>query len=181
VLNILSIAAALGVTVAVFTWGWLRAVVGVTEPVPLEDVVPMLMFAIVFGLSMDYEVFLLSRVREEWRESPELPGSVVPGLASTARVISAAAAIMVSVFLSFTLANDVVVKMIGFGLAVAVFLDATVIRLVLVPATMSLLGERNWWLPGWLDRALPHVDLEGAVPVTPYRQEDEVALPRSTA
>jgi len=179
-LNLLSIAAALGVTVAVFTWGWLRSLVGLTEPVPLEDVVPMLMFAIVFGLSMDYEVFLLSRVREEWALGGDSRGSVVRGLASTARVISAAAAIMVSVFLAFTLASDVVVKMIGVGLAVAVLLDATVIRLVLVPATMSLLGDWNWWLPRWLDRLLPHVDVEGAVPVTPYGQVTDVPMARPT-
>ena len=166
VLNLLSIAGALGFTVAVFTWGWLRELVGLREAVPLESIVPMLMFAIVFGLSMDYEVFLLSRVREEWRLGGDSRGSVVRGLTATARVISAAAAIMVSVFLAFTLSDDPVVKMIGLGLAVAVFLDATVIRLVLVPATMSLLGDLNWWLPRWLDRVLPHVDVEGAVPVT---------------
>jgi len=154
-LNLLSIAAALGVTVAIFTWGWMRDVVGLAEPVPIEDVVPMLMFAIVFGLSMDYEVFLLSRVREEWLRDGDGRDSVVRGLASTARVISAAAAIMVSVFLSFTLSGDVVVKMMGVGLAVAVLLDATVIRLVLVPATMSLLGDLNWWLPRRFARHFP--------------------------
>src|SRR3954451_8328255 len=180
-LNLLSIAAALGVTVAVFTWGWLRQLVGLSEPVPLETVVPMLMFAIVFGLSMDYEVFLLSRVREEWRLGGDIRGSVVRGLTATARVITAAAAIMVSVFLAFTLSSDPVVKMIGLGLAVAVFLDATVIRLVLVPATMSLLGDLNWWLPRWLDRLLPHVDVEGAVPVTPPYQDTEVPIARPTA
>src|SRR5207302_542381 len=189
-LNLLSIAAALGVTVAVFTWGWLRALVGLHEAVPLETVVPMLMFAIVFGLSMDYEVFLLSRVREEWRVGGDSRGSVVRGLTATARVITAAAAIMVSVFLAFTLSSDVVVKMIGLGLAVAVFLDATVIRLVLVPATMLLLGDLNWWLPHWLDRLLPHVDVEGAVPVTlplvapaarSGRQETEEPMARPTA
>ena len=166
-LNILSIAAALGVVVAVFTWGWLRQLVGVSETVPLVDVVPMIMFAIVFGLSMDYEVFLLARVREEWVADGDARGSVVRGLTSTARVITAAAAIMVSVFLAFTLSHDVIVKMVGLGLAVAVFLDATVIRLALVPATMSLLGDLNWWLPRWLDRLLPHVDVDAAVPVTP--------------
>jgi putative drug exporter of the RND superfamily len=195
-LNLLSIAAALGFTVAVFTWGWLRALVGLHEAVPLETVVPMLMFAIVFGLSMDYEVFLLSRVREEWRLGGDSRGSVVRGLTSTARVISAAASIMVCVFLAFTLSGDVVVKMIGLGLAVAVFLDATVIRLVLVPATMSLLGDLNWWLPQWLDRLLPHVDVEAAVPVTPptvdsveslhpaarsARQETDAPMARPTA
>ena len=145
--NLLSIAAALGVVVMVFTWGSLHHLVGVSERVPLVDVIPMLMFAIVFGLSMDYEVFLLSRVREEWLRDGDGKDSVVRGLASTARVISAAAAIMVSVFFAFTLSGDVVVKMMGLGLAVAVLLDATVIRLVLVPATMSLLGDLNWWLP----------------------------------
>jgi RND superfamily putative drug exporter len=186
-LNLLSIASALGVTVAVFTWGWLRQLVGLTEPVPLETVVPMLMFAIVFGLSMDYEVFLLSRVREEWRLDGDSRGSVVRGLTATARVITAAAAIMVSVFLAFTLSGDVVVKMIGLGLAVAVFLDATVIRLVLVPATMSLLGDLNWWLPRWLDRLLPHVDVDGAMPVVlPAEsagpvQETDAPMARPTA
>jgi RND superfamily putative drug exporter len=150
--NLLSIAAALGVVVMVFTWGSLHVLVGVAEQVPLVDVIPMLMFAIVFGLSMDYEVFLLSRVREEWLLDGDGRDSVVRGLASTARVISAAAAIMVSVFFAFTLSGDVVVKMMGLGLAVAVLLDATVIRLVLVPATMSLLGDLNWWAPSWLRR-----------------------------
>jgi RND superfamily putative drug exporter len=176
-LNVLSIASALGVTVAVFTWGWLRQLVGLTEPVPIEAVVPMLMFAIVFGLSMDYEVFLLSRVREEWRLGGDSRGSVVRGLTATARVITAAAAIMVSVFLAFTLSTDAVVKMIGLGLAVAVLLDATVIRLVLVPATMSLLGDLNWWLPRWLDRLLPHVDVEGAVPVVPPARSQATDAP----
>ena len=159
--NLLSIAAALGVVVMVFTWGSLHKLVGVSEQVPLVNVIPMLMFAIVFGLSMDYEVFLLSRVREEWLRDGDGRDSVVRGLASTARVISAAAAIMVSVFLSFTLSGDVVVKMMGVGLAVAVFLDATVIRLVLVPATMSLLGDLNWWLPRRLGGAPSRVAYPG--------------------
>ena len=182
-LNVLSIAAALGVVVAVFTWGWLRQLVGVSETVPVVDVVPMIMFAIVFGLSMDYEVFLLSRVREEWLAGGDARGSVVRGLTSTARVISAAAGIMVAVFLAFTLSSDVVVKMVGLGLAVAVLLDATVIRLALVPATMSLLGELNWWLPRWLARLLPHVDIDAAVPVTPEElpQVTDAPIPRPTA
>jgi RND superfamily putative drug exporter len=184
-LNLLSITSALGVVVAVFCWGWLRVAVGLPETVPIVDVVPMMMFAIVFGLSMDYEVFLLSRVREEWLLGGDSRGSVVRGLTSTARVISAAAAIMVCVFLAFTLSTDAVVKTMGLGLAVAVVLDATVIRLVLVPATMSLLGDLNWWLPRWLDRVLPHVDVEGAVPVTPFAtvpgpaaQDTEAPIPR---
>lgn len=186
-LNLLSIAAALGVVVAVFSWGWLSGIVGVHEPVPLVDVIPMILFAIVFGLSMDYEVFLLSRVREEWYVDRDAKDSVVRGLTSTARVITAAAAIMVSVFFSFTLSGDVVVKMMGVGLAVAVFLDATVIRLVLVPATMSLLGDLNWWVPRWLGRLLPRVDV-GDVAVSPSSDESYadlstagVALARSGA
>jgi RND superfamily putative drug exporter len=185
--NLLSIAAALGVVVMVFTYGGVHHLVGVAQPVPLVAVIPMLMFAIVFGLSMDYEVFLLSRVREEWLVGGDGRGSVVRGLSSTARVITAAAAIMVSVFLSFTLSGDVVVKMMGLGLAVAVLLDATVIRLVLVPATMSLLGNLNWWLPRPLDRWLPHVDVDDVVPVTPYVgagavpvQETDVPMARPT-
>ena len=154
-LNLLSIAAALGATVAVFTWGWLRQVVGFSEPVPLETVAPMLMFAIVFGLSMDYEVFLLSRVREEWRLGGDSRGSVVRGLTSTARVITAAAAIMVLVFATVLLGGDIAVKQFGLGLATAVLLDATVVRMVLVPALMELLGQANWWLPRWLARLLP--------------------------
>ena len=173
-LNLLSIAAALGVVVAVFQWGWLRQVVGITETVPIVNVIPMMLFAVVFGLSMDYEVFLLSRVREHWHADGTERGSVVGGLASTAQVITAAAAIMIAVFLSFTLSDDVIVKMTGVGLAVAVFLDATVIRLVLVPATMALLGEWNWWVPRWLDRLLPHIDVDAAVPVTPYAEIRDV-------
>jgi RND superfamily putative drug exporter len=177
-LNLLSIAAAVGVVVAVFSWGWLHTWFGISETVPLQNVVPMMMFAIVFGLSMDYEVFLLSRVREEWDSGTDSRGSVVRGLAATARVISAAAAIMVCIFLSFTLAGDVVVKMMGLGLAVAVFLDATLIRLILVPATMAMLGDLNWWLPRWLDRVLPHVEVDGGVPVTPAGPEPAAASPR---
>lgn len=172
VMNSLSIGAAYGVTVAVFQWGWLRDVVGLRAPVPIVDVVPMFMFAIVFGLSMDYEVFLLSRVREEWHASGDSRGSVVVGLTQTARVITAAALIMITIFCSFLTSATVVIKMMGFGLAVAVALDATVVRLVLVPATMALLGDANWWLPRWLDRLLPHVGIEGAVPITPVAQPE---------
>jgi RND superfamily putative drug exporter len=176
VLNLLSIAAALGVVIAIFQWGWLRQLVGIHETVPVVSVIPMMLFAVVFGLSMDYEVFLLSRVRELWHAGGATRGSVVGGLASTAQVITAAAAIMIAVFLSFTMSDDVIVKMTGVGLAVAVFLDATVIRLVLVPATMALLGDLNWWVPRWLDRLLPHVDVDAAVPVTPYAEDRDVDL-----
>jgi putative drug exporter of the RND superfamily len=159
-MNIISIAAAYGVVVAVFQWGWLGGLIGI-EPAPIEPFVPIMMFAIVFGLSMDYEVFLLSRIREEWDRTRDAKNSVADGLAATARVITAAAAIMIVVFGSFLLEDDRILKLFGVGLAVAVFLDATLVRMLLVPATMELLGERNWWLPGWLDRLLPRLNVEG--------------------
>jgi RND superfamily putative drug exporter len=163
IMNLLSIGAAYGVLVAVFQWGWLSGPLGL-EGAPIEPFLPMMLFAIVFGLSMDYEVFLLSRVKEEWDRTGDPHTSVADGLAATARVITAAAAIMVFVFGSFMLEPARVVKLMGLGLAVAVFLDATIVRMILVPATMELLGSRNWWLPRWLDRLLPHVDVEGPVP-----------------
>ncbi|MCU1427706.1 MAG: hypothetical protein JWL83_1706 [Actinomycetia bacterium] len=161
VMNVLSIGASYGVIVAVFQWGWLRGLFGVHESLPIVSFIPMMMFAILFGLSMDYEVFLLSRVREEWLRTGDARASVPNGLAATARVITSAALIMICVFMSFVLVKDPTVKMFGLGLAVAVFVDATIIRMVLVPATMELLGDANWWLPRWLDRILPHLDLEG--------------------
>ncbi|MDC2956614.1 MMPL family transporter [Streptomyces gilvifuscus] len=163
-LNLLSIGAAYGVVVAVFQWGWGSSLFGVEEPVPVESYVPMMMFAIVFGLSMDYEVFLLSRIRESWLHTKDNHLSVAAGLAGTARVITCAALIMTSVFLAFLLSTNVVIKMLALGLGVSVILDATVVRLVLVPSTMYLLGRANWWLPGWLDRLLPHLDPEGPAP-----------------
>ena len=159
-MNIISIAAAYGVVVAIFQWGWLGSLLGV-EPAPIEPFVPMMMFAIVFGLSMDYEVFLLSRIREEWDRTRDAANSVADGLAATARVITAAAAIMIVVFGSFLLDDNRILKLFGIGLAAAVFLDATLVRMLLVPATMELLGEKNWWLPGWLDRILPRLNVEG--------------------
>ena len=160
VMNLLSISAAYGVLTAVFQWGWGSGLLGMDHAVPVSSWIPILMFAILFGLSMDYEVFLLSRVREEWEATGDARGSVERGLASTGRVISSAAAIMVAVFLGFATEADVVVKMLGFGMAVAIVLDATVVRLVLVPATMAMLGRWNWWLPGWLDRLLPTIEAE---------------------
>ncbi len=159
-MNLLSIGAAYGVVVALFQWGWLSDLTGV-QPAPIEPWAPMMLFAIVFGLSMDYEVFLLSRIREEWRLTGDSQTSVADGLAATAKVITAAAAIMVVVFGSFLLESDRVLKLMGTGLAVAIFLDATIVRMLLVPATMELLGDRNWWLPAWLDRVLPTLDVEG--------------------
>src|SRR6266536_3561922 len=144
IMNLLSIGAAYGVIVAVFQWGWLKDLIGVAKAGPVEAWAPMLLFAIVFGLSMDYEVFLLSRMREEYDRTGNNATAVADGLAATARVITAAAAIMI----------------FGFGLAIAVFLDATIVRLILVPATMELLGDLNWWIPKWLDRILPRVKVD---------------------
>jgi RND superfamily putative drug exporter len=160
IMNLLSIGAAYGVIVALFQWGWLSDLTGV-QPGPIETWVPMMLFAVVFGLSMDYEVFLLSRVREEWRRTGDSRTSVADGLAATAKVITAAAAIMVVVFGSFMLEFERTMKMMGTGLSVAILFDATIVRMLLVPATMELLGDRNWWLPRWLDRLLPNVDVEG--------------------
>ena len=161
VLNLLSIGAAYGVIVAVFQWGWGGSLFGVSEKVPIESYVPVLMFAIVFGLSMDYEVFLLSRIKEAWDATGDNTGSVADGLSRTARVITCAALIMASVFIAFTLSRAVVVKMLAVGLSASVLVDATIVRLILVPATMTLFGPANWWMPAWLDRILPRIDPEG--------------------
>jgi RND superfamily putative drug exporter len=160
VVNLLSIGAAYGVMIAVFQWGWLKDVFGVGKAGPIEAWIPMMLFAIVFGLSMDYEVFLLSRIKEDYDRSGDNTTAVAHGLALTARLITAAAAIMICIFGSFVLGDLRVLKMVGFGLGVAVLIDATIVRLVLVPATMELLGDRNWWLPkrlGWI----PRLDVEG--------------------
>jgi RND superfamily putative drug exporter len=162
IMNLLSIGSAYGAVVAVFQWGWGSSLVGLGGSAPIDPWLPVMMFAIVFGLSMDYEVFLLSRVKEEYDRTGDNELAVADGLANTARVITAAAAIMVFVFGSFVLEPDRSIKMFGFGLAVAVFLDATIVRMLLVPATMELLGDRNWWLPRWLERLLPKIDVEGS-------------------
>ena len=183
-MNLLSIGAAYGVVVAIFQWGWGKDLVGLESTVPIVSFVPMFMFAILFGLSMDYEVFLLSRVREEYLHTGDNTQSVTVGIASTARVIASAALIMISVFFGFVLGTDPIVKMMGVGLAVAVFLDATIVRLVLVPATMRLMGDANWWLPKWLDRILPNLDIEGdsGLPAAVYRDDHvPTALPLELA
>ncbi|AZM63967.1 MULTISPECIES: MMPL family transporter [unclassified Streptomyces] len=161
VLNVLSITASYGVVVAVFQWGWGGPALGVSGTVPIESYVPMMMFAIIFGLSMDYEIFLLSRVHEAWLRTGDARAAVAHALEITARVITCAALIMVSVFAAFIVSDNVVVKMLGLGLAVSVLIDATVVRLLMVPAVMTLLGRHAWWTPRWLDRMLPHIDAEG--------------------
>jgi RND superfamily putative drug exporter len=173
------------IVVAVFQWGWLKDVIGVERTGPIEAFLPMMLFAILFGLSMDYEVFLLSRIREEYLKTRRNDIAVADGLAATAGVITAAAAIMVTVFLSFMLGDQREIKLFGLGLAVAIFLDATVIRMVVVPATMELFGEANWWLPRWLDRLLPRVSVESehvdpdVTPVEVAPVEADVAAPTS--
>ena len=159
-LNILSIGAAYGVVVAIFQWGWGADLIGLEETVPIMPLAPMLMFAILFGLSMDYEVFLLSRMREQYLRHGDARRAVLEGVGATGRVITSAAVIMIAVFASFILATDPTTKMFGVGLSVAVLLDVTLGRMVLVPAVMTLLGERAWWLPAWLERRLPAVDLD---------------------
>ena len=161
VMNLLSIGAAYGVVALCVNGGWLGDLIGIPEATPVPSFIPMMMFAILFGLSMDYEVFLLSRIREEYERTGDNALAVADGLARTARVITAAAAIMVTVFLAFVLSPVVFLKMIGVGMASAIFVDATLVRMVLVPATMELLGDRNWWLPGWLAKRLPNVHVEG--------------------
>jgi len=166
IMNVLSIASAYGIVVAIFQWGWFGDLFGI-EGAPIEPFIPMMLFAIVFGLSMDYEVFLLSRVKEEYEKTGDAQNSVADGLAATARVITAAAAIMIVVFGSFMFEDNRIIKLFGLGLAMAVFLDASLVRMLLVPATMELLGDRNWWLPTWLDRIIPNLNVEGTEPPRP--------------
>ncbi|MET0305329.1 MAG: MMPL family transporter [Solirubrobacterales bacterium] len=161
-MNLLSIGAAFGLIVAVFQWGWGASLIGVDSTGPIISFFPIFLFAIIFGLSMDYEVFLMSRIHEEWEHRKDATEAVTRGLALTGRVITAAAAIMVTVFASFMIGEDRIIKLFGLGLAAAVFIDAVIIRSVLVPALMQLFGERAWWLPGWLDRILPRLHVEPA-------------------
>ena len=160
-MNLLSVAAAYGVVALVLQGGWAGQLIGIDTPTPLPAFVPVLMFAVLFGLSMDYEVFLVSRMREGWLRTHDNEQAILGGLAGTGRVITAAAAIMVAVFAAFIPSPDVVLKVIGVGMAAAIFIDATVVRLLLVPAVMHLLGRANWWMPAWLDRLLPELHVEG--------------------
>ncbi len=182
-MNLLSVCAAYGVLTAVFEKGWGVELIGLDHPVPVASFVPLLMFAILFGLSMDYQVFLLSRVHEHFVESRDNREAVVDGLASSARVITSAALIMVSVFASFILNGDPTVKQFGIGLAVAIAVDATIVRCLLVPATMIIIGESNWYFPAWLEKILPHVGLESedALPDLPAPAPTREELARSRA
>ena len=171
-MNLLSIGAAYGVLVAVFQWGWGSSLIGLEGPTPITSIIIVIMFPILFGLSMDYEVFLLSRVKEEYDRTGDNVESVARGLAGTGPVISSAALIMIVVFLSFVASPVPSLKMLGLGLATAILVDATIVRMVLVPATMSLLGKANWWLPAWLDRVLPHLAVEGPAPDTEAPADD---------
>jgi putative drug exporter of the RND superfamily len=158
-MNLLSIGASLGIVQAVFERGWLAGLFG-TQAGPIDAFIPVFAFAIIFGLSMDYEVFLVSRVHEEWQLRRDASGAVREGLARTGRVITAAAAVMVAVFGAFAISGDRVLAMFGLAMATAVFLDAIVVRMLLLPAVLQLLGPRTWALPRWLDRRLPRVAIE---------------------
>ena len=162
-MNMLSAGAAFGAVVAVFQWGWFDSVFGITQTGPVEAFVPVMMFAILFGLSMDYQVFLVSRIFEEWHRTGDNRQAVSNGLAATGRTITAAALIMILVFASFIFGGQVVIKMFGLGLAAAVLMDALIVRMILVPGLMLMIGPRNWWLPSGLDRILPRLNVEGSV------------------
>ena len=167
VLNLISVAAAFGIVVAVFQWGWAAELIGLGKAGPIEPFLPVILFAMLFGLSMDYHVFLLSRMHEEWRRGGDNATAVSTGHADTGRVIVAAASIMVFVFGAFVFGDSRTIKLLGLGMATAVLLDAFVIRMLIVPAAMHRIGAANWWLPGWLDRVLPHLSVEGDEAVTP--------------
>ena len=184
VMNMLSIGAAYGVLVAVFQWGWGSSLIGLEGPTPITSLIIVIMFPILFGLSMDYEVFLISRIREEYERTGDNTEAVARGMAGTGRVISSAALIMIAVFLAFVASPVPSLKMLGLGLATAILVDATLVRMVLVPATMTLLGKANWWLPAWLDRILPRLTVEapaGRAEVSDHRAEEgefaEVPVP----
>ncbi|HEX5145455.1 MAG TPA: MMPL family transporter [Conexibacter sp.] len=182
IMNLLSIGASLGAAVAIFQYGWLGDLIGVS-PGPIDAFIPVMLFSIVFGLSMDYEVFLVSRIHEEWVRRRDAHGAVIDGLARTGRVITAAATIMICVFLSFALNDNRAVKLFGASFAIAVFIDAFVVRCLLLPATLHVLGRRTWWLPKWLDDRMPHLAIEPpepvpAEPLPTQRTDEQPALTR---
>jgi RND superfamily putative drug exporter len=172
---VLSLMATLGVVVAVFQWGWFASIVGVPEAGPILSLLPIIIIGIVFGLAMDYEVFLVTRMREEHMHGAEATEAVVAGFGHGGRVVAAAAIIMVSVFAGFVISEDSMVKTMGLALAVAILLDAFVVRMTIVPAAMAILGERAWWLPRWLDRILPNIHIEGEPDAEPAALPEPVA------
>jgi RND superfamily putative drug exporter len=178
-MNLLSIGAAFGVLVAVFQWGWLGSLFGVSRAGPIEAFLPVMLFAILFGLSMDYEVFLISRIQEEWLTSGDNHAAVRKGLASTGKTITAAALIMILVFGSFILGGERVIKEFGLGLAAGIAIDALLIRMAIVPSLMFLIGRPNWWFPDWLDRILPRLAVDPELPPTATRPEDPATEPES--
>ena len=176
IMNLLSVGAALGIMNAVFEWGWGTSLFGISRTGPVEVFIPVIMFSVLFGLSMDYEVFLVSRMQEEWIVSHDNQSAVTRGQAETGRVITAAALIMILVFLSFLLGGDVIIQQFGIGLAGAIIVDAFIIRTVLVPAVMHVFGRANWWLPSWLERVVPHVNVEVRdAAIKPLAQLDPVS------
>jgi RND superfamily putative drug exporter len=174
VMNLLSAAAAFGVITAVFQYGWLDSLVGVSQTGPIPPIAPILMFAVLFGLSMDYEVFLVSRIQEEWVRTRDNAFATNHGQAITGRTITALATIMVVVFAAFTVTTDRTIKLIGLGMATAILVDALIVRTVLVPALMHAFGRRNWYLPRWLDRRLPHLEIEEGAPTRTEEPEREL-------
>jgi RND superfamily putative drug exporter len=172
-MNLLSIAAAFGILVAVFQWGWLGSLFGIGAPGPVESFIPVMMFAILFGLSMDYQVFLVTRMHEEWLKTGDNRLAIRNGLASTGKTITAAALIMILVFGSFILGGERVIKEFGLGLAAGVLVDAVVIRMAIVPAVMRLFGKANWWFPAPLERFLPDVGFDHLEEPPPTGHGDE--------
>jgi RND superfamily putative drug exporter len=177
VMNLLSVAAAFGVVVAVFQWGWGAELIGVGRTGPIEAFLPVMVFAILFGLSMDYEVFLVSRIYEEWHKRRDNREAIIHGLAATGRTITAAATIMVLVFGAFVLGGERVIKLFGIGLASAVLVDALIVRSVLIPGLMLVVGKWNWWLPAWLERVLPRLNVEGSTGEEPPAPPQKPAVP----
>ena len=176
IMNLLSVGAAYGVIVAVFQWGWGGSIIGIGHTGPIDPWIPLMMFTILFGLSMDYEVFLLSRMREEWRRTGDNSAAVADGLAKTARVITSAAAIMICVFGSFVIGDPLrILKVFGLGLAASILIDASLVRLVLVPSVMELLGRSNWYMPRWLDRIVPTLGAEADPVATGQGADDQGA------
>lgn len=166
-LNLVSVAAAFGVVVAVFQWGWASDLIGLGKSGPIEPFLPVILFAMLFGLSMDYQVFLVSRMREEWSGRPDNPRAVHVGHAATGRIIVAAGSIMVFVFGAFVFGDSRTIKLLGLGMAAAILLDAFIIRTVIVPALMHVVGRANWWIPRWLDRVLPRISIDGDIADAP--------------